>query len=465
MGQTSRFPDGRLEERFEDKHPPFRLTEARREAARCLYCWDAPCLKACPADVDVPTFIRKIATGNARGAARTILATNLLAASCARVCPVETLCEGACVYVAREMPAISIGRLQRWAIEAGGGPEILEKAPPTGHSVGLVGAGPASLACAGQLARLGHAPVIYEKRNHPGGLNVAGIAPYKMPAKDARAEAEAILAMGVEVRYGVELGSDVTADELLDSHEAVFLGPGLGPDSPLGVPGESGPGVEGALAWIDRMKLDPRTSVEGIDRAIVVGGGNTAVDAARELKGLGVASVTLLYRRTLADMPAYEHELGPARREGVALREEAAIAEFLRGENGTLEAVRIAATDGGRPTSRELGSMPADLVLLAIGQSRLSALADLFPGVECDDAGTIVVDASTGVTGNPRVFAGGDAVNGGREVVDAAAHGHLAARSIDRLLRDGKLSPPPPVPSRSIGGPDSVPRPPGASHA
>jgi glutamate synthase (NADPH/NADH) small chain len=457
---------GRLEERFAEKRPPLSDTEAVREAARCLYCYDAPCIRGCPTHIDIPTFIRKIATGNPRGAARTILTSNLLGASCAKVCPVEVLCEGQCVYVSDGRTPIAIGRLQRWAMESGGGPELLERKPKTGHSVGLVGGGPASLACAGELALKGHAPVIYERSEMPGGLNLSGIAPYKLKVDEALEEAEAILALGVKLRPGTEVGGNVTVDELFARHEALFLGPGLGSDSRLGVPGERGPGVEGAVAWIERMKLDPAASVAGIRRAIVVGGGNTAIDAARELRGLGVESVTVAYRRTVEEMPAYEHEVGPARREGVVVLERTAVAAFERTEEGgPLARVRLVEAENGRPTDRELVTLPADLVLLAIGQSTLADLVRLFPDVKCDRQGRIVVDPETFVTGNPRVFAGGDAVNGGKEVVNAVHDGQVAARAIDRLLREGALAPPVPVPPKSVGGPDSRPKPPGASHA
>jgi len=427
-------PADRLELRFVEKNPPLSPTEARREAARCLYCVDAPCIHACPTSIDVPTFIRKIGSGNLRGAARTILSANLLGASCARVCPVEVLCEGACVYTTDGRPAIPIGRLQRYAMDHGGGPELLAKAPPTGRSVGLVGGGPASLACAAKLALLGHAPVIYEKRALPGGLSTTGVAPYKQLAEESLAEVDALLALGVELRPGVEVGADVTARELLDRHDAVFLGPGLGGDTRLGVPGEDGPGVVGAVEWIERVKNDASASVAGIGAAIVVGGGNTAVDAARELRGLGVASVTLAYRRPRSRMRAYAHELDAARREGVVVRESVAVAEFLR-DGGRLTGARLVATEAGASTSRDAGTLPADLAVLAIGQAKLVDLARLFDGVACDAKGRIVADADTGRTGNPRVFAGGDARNGGKEVVNAAQEGQAAAVAIDALLR------------------------------
>jgi glutamate synthase (NADPH/NADH) small chain len=418
----------RLERRFPDAKPTYADGEAVGEANRCLYCHDAPCVRACPTGIDIPGFIRKIATGNVRGSARTILSANLLGYSCARVCPVEVLCVGACVYNDwHRYPPIQIGRLQRYAVEktldSGKAATLFSRAPATGKKVACVGAGPASLAAAGYLALEGVAVTVYEKRALAGGLNTTGVAPYKMHVEGALAEVEFVRSLGVSIRTGIELGRDVKPADLLRDHDAVFLGLGLGADARLGIPGEQGAGVVGATAWIERLKLEPGFVLAGVQRALVVGGGNTAIDAARELARLGVPEVTMVYRRTTADMPGYAHEMEQARKEGVRLLERAVPKEFTRDGGGRLTALRLA--DG-----RELA---ADLVVLGIGQARLRELVGQFPGVALDAKGFIVVDDATGRTGNPKVFAGGDAL-GGELVVTAVQEGKRAARAICATL-------------------------------
>lgn len=425
----------RLETRFEDKKPAFDASEAIREANRCLYCYHAPCIAACPTSIDIPTFIRKIATGNLRGSARTILKANLLGASCATVCPVEVLCEGACVYNNAEQKPIEIGRLQRFAMEQARSPDLLERAKPSRRSVALVGAGPASLACGGTLSLLGHRAVLFERDAFGGGLNMTGVAPYKLRAEGCLSEVAFIRELGVEIRTGVEVGRDLKPETLLADYDAVFLGLGLGADSLSGVPGGDGPGVLGALAWIRRMKLAPSAPLDGLRSAVVVGGGNTALDAVQELAALGVPRVTLVYRRSEKEMPGYAHEWEGAKKLEVRLVAGAVVAAVERAEGGGLEAVALHRAEGGRDTGEPLERVACDLLLVATGQERLRALAESFPGVRCDAKGRVVADAATLSTGNPRVFTGGDCYNGGKEVVNAADEGQRAARAIDALLR------------------------------
>ncbi len=429
MTPTPPLPEDRLERRLADGKPLYTPAEAVVEANRCLYCHDAPCVAACPTGIDVPTFIRRIAHENVTGAARTILSANVLGYSCSRVCPVEVLCAGACVYNAwHRDPPIAIGRLQRYATEAavlqGRAASLLDRAPANGRRVACVGAGPASLACAAYLAVEGFAVTIYEKRPLAGGLNTSGVAPYKMPADDALAEVEFVRSLGVEIRTGIEVTTGPTAEALVREFDAVFLGPGLGVDAKLGVPGEDGHGVVGAVAWIERMKLGPEGLPAGVRRAVVIGGGNTAIDAARELAGLGVPFVSMLYRRTTKDMSGYAHELEQARRAGVVLVERAVPAAFVRDAAGVLTGVTLQSGETHR----------CELAVVAIGQARLNELAECFPGVELDARGSLVADPLTGATGHPKVFAGGDAMRGGELVVTAVQDGKRAARGICAAL-------------------------------
>jgi glutamate synthase (NADPH/NADH) small chain len=419
-------PDGRLETKLDDLKPLYSDGEAIAEANRCLYCQDAPCIAACPTGIDIPTFIRKIGTENVRGSARTILSANILGYSCARVCPVEVLCAGACVYNAWERTPIAIGRLQRYATEkvmsSGAAATLLPKAPANGKKIACVGAGPASLACAGYLALEGCSVTVYEKRTLAGGLNSTGVAPYKMHVDGALAEVEFIRSLGVTIKTGVEVGKGVAPEQLLKDHDAVFLGCGLGTDSLLNIAGAHGAGVTGAVAWIERMKLEPGFGLKAVTHAVVIGGGNTAIDAALELARLGVPDVALLYRRTEADMSGYKHELHHAREEGVRLIERATPEAFVR-DGGTLKAIRLA-------DSREF---PCQLAVLAIGQGSLGSLAQSFPGVKTDARGRVQAEAGTGRTGNPKLWVGGDAT-GGELVVTAVQDGKRAAKSIAAAL-------------------------------
>jgi dihydropyrimidine dehydrogenase (NAD+) subunit PreT len=419
-------PSGRAESALPDKKPPMTEAEARLEAERCLYCADAPCTKACPTSIDVPGFIKRIASGNVRGSARVIFEQNILGASCSRVCPVEVLCEGSCVYEAWQHKPIAIGRLQRFATETATqqAPGLLagKAAGKGGKRVACVGAGPASLAFAATLALEGHKATVYDKRPLPGGLNTTGVAPYKLHADESLAEVDWVASLGVEIRCGVEIGKDVAAPQLLAEHDAVFLGLGLGEDSKLGIPGEDGPGVTGATAWIEQMKLTPG-AVAKLGHVVVVGGGNTALDVARECAKLGAEAVMMVYRRGVADMSGYTHELAAAREEGVIFVDQAKPVAILRDAQGKVRGMRVSKS-GGEP------ELPCDLAVVAIGQSKLRTVAQQFPGVALDARGCVVADAQTGATGNPKVFSGGDCVNGGKEVVNAVAEGRNAARHL-----------------------------------
>lgn len=428
MSATESIPGQRLERLLPDAKPTYEPGEAIAEANRCLYCHDAPCIEACPTGIDIPSFIKKIASDNVRGSAKVILSANLLGYSCARVCPVEVLCVGACVYNDWHRAPIQIGRLQRYAVEKtfenGHAATLLPKAKANGFKAACVGAGPSSLAAAGYLALEGFETTLFEKRAVAGGLNSTGVAPYKMHVEGAMAEVGYIRSLGVTVRERAEIGTHTSAADLLRDYDAIFLGVGLGSDSKLGIPGEDGASVVGATAWIERMKLEPGYSVAGVQKALVLGGGNTAIDVARELAKLGVPEVSMVYRRTALEMPGYAHEMEHARQEGVSLVERAVPASFVRDGAGKLTGLKLA---DGRV-------LPADLVVLGIGQAKLREVASQFAGVVLDEKGRIVVDPKTGRTGNPKVFAGGDAISGGQEVVNAAQEGKRAARAICAML-------------------------------
>lgn len=435
-GVTAALPEGRLETRLADKAPLYTRAEAVTEANRCIYCADAPCVAACPTGIDIPTFIHKISTDNIKGAARTIFADNLLGASCARVCPVEVLCAGSCVYNHWGREPIQIGRLQRYATETAlaRDAELLARTrrAPSGKRVACVGAGPASLAVAGHLALDGHTVHVFEQRRWAGGLNTTGVAPYKLHASDSISEVEMILGLGdIELRTGIEVvegeprSGQIATSVLLEEYDAIFIGIGLGPDNFLGVEGEDGDGVVGATAFIERLKLDPELNLEGVRTVLVVGGGNTAIDIARELAQLGVPDVAMVYRKTQAAMSGYAHEMVGARKDGVRWIENRQPSAIVR-EAGRLVGLKVGATDGSG--KEEL--LPCDLIALAIGQSRLTRLAAAFEGVELDERGRVRVDEATCRTGHPKVYAGGDCVNGGKEVVNAAQHGKVAARAI-----------------------------------
>jgi len=422
-------PKRRSEQDFSEAHPVYSHHDALAEARRCLFCFDAPCIKACPTAIDVPTFIRKIAEGNVRGAAKAILAATILGYSCGRVCPDEVLCAGSCVLKDFPKPVIQIARLQRYATETlvREGRRFFSPAAKTGKKVALIGAGPASLACAHELRLLGHEAVLFEKRQFPGGLNTTGVAPYKMQADDALLEVDYIRGIGVEVRTGFEVGRDIDPLSLLREYDALFIGIGMGRDTRLHVPGESGAGVVNALEWIEEMKTtDHRALPSGVRHALVIGGGNTALDAARALCRLGVPEVTMLYRRTAQVMPGFRHELEAARLEGVRFVERAVVTEILR-DGQRLSGARVRIMD-------EETVLPADFIVVAIGQTKWRDTPMKLPGVELNEAGEISVDPATGRTGNPQIYAGGDATPGMKLVVQAVAEGKRAAQAMHRDL-------------------------------
>ena len=432
-------PDDRAEVVFEDYKPAYTMAQALAEANRCLYCAHPPCVSACPTSIDIPTFIRRIADENPLGSAQTIFDANILGMSCARVCPVEVLCVGDCVYNAMGVPPIQIGKLQRYATDLAfeRGERFFEAGEDTGKRVALVGAGPASLAAAHELRRFGHSVTIFERDDHLGGLNTTGVAPYKMKADRALEEAAWILGIGgVEVRSNVNVPGDVSWAELEEGFDAVFIGFGLGPDRLLDLPNADASGIHGAVDFIAQMKLEA-VDLSHVKRAVVLGGGNTALDCVRELPGLGVAEVSMVYRGDEASMSGYAHEWAVAKQLGVRGAWRLQPVGFVAGDAGQVTGVRCQPLGADkRPLAgAEEVVIAADLVLLAIGQSRLGDLAAALDGVEVE-WGRILTDEH-GATGRPGVWAGGDCANGGKEVVNAAAEGKAAARSIHAHLTGG----------------------------
>ncbi|MQT14243.1 NAD(P)-dependent oxidoreductase [Segnochrobactrum spirostomi] len=434
--RAGRLPSDDLARNFSDLHPVLTDHEAAVEAGRCLFCYDAPCMQACPTSIDVPLFIRQISTGNRVGAARTILDANALGAMCARVCPTETLCEEACVRNAGESKPIEIGRLQRYATDAvvPTGRQIFRRAAPTGRRVAVVGAGPAGLSCAHGLARAGHDVVIYDARPKAGGLNEYGIAAYKAAGGIAEQEVAWLLAIGgIEIRAGIALGRDVSLDALLADHDAVFLGMGLQGINALGLGGETA-GVRDAVDFIaDLRQAQADGRLDGVAtgrRVIVIGGGMTAVDAAIQSKKLGADEVTIVYRRGAEAMNASVYEQELAQLNGVTIRHWARPAA-LESDQGRLVGVRFeetASRDGRLVDAGRSFRLEADLLLTAIGQTFVAA--PLTGALELEN-GRIKVDEIR-ATSLPRVWAGGDCVAGGEDLtVVAVEDGKIAARAID----------------------------------
>jgi len=423
--------------------PPMTRNEAAVEAARCLMCYDAPCTHACPTHIDIPKFIKKIATENLRGSARTILESNLLGATCARVCPVQELCEGACVLGTEHKP-IAIGRLQRHAMDFvyAKGTDLFQPGEATGKKVAIIGAGPAGLSCAGELAKRGHSVTLFEKRDLAGGLSTYGIIGLREPAEVARAEVAMVERLGVKLETGKELGTDFTLADLQANFGAVFLGVGLGATPGLGIPGEEY--IIDGLEYIEQSKLDAPNLVIGRN-VVVIGAGNTAIDCATIAKRLGASQVTMVYRRTEKEMTAYAHEYDFIKREGVSF---CFLTQPVRvhAENGmvnSLECLRMSlgpADVSGRPSPQPVAGseffLPADQVVKAIGQQKPSLASRLKLKTE---KGFIHVNSNF-ETSLPGIYAGGDCIRarGAASTVRAVQDGKLAGHSIhERLVEHG----------------------------
>lgn len=437
---AGRLDGATLAQHFGDVAPPLTRQQALIESSRCHFCYDAPCIGACPTGIDIPGFIRAISTDNLRGAAHKILDANIFGGQCARVCPTEILCEGECVRNGPEDKPVEIGALQRyatdWVFETN--TKLYSRAPSTGKRVGVVGAGPAGLACAHALAKLGHDVDVYEAKPKAGGLNEYGIAAYKVVDFSAR-EVEWLLSIGgIKVHHGIALGRDITIADLKQRFAAVFIGIGLGGVNALGVAGEDEAGVRNAVDFIAELRqATDKGQVQVGRRVVVIGGGNTAIDAAIQSKRLGAERVTLAYRRGAETMSATSHEQAFAKEEGVHVLHFARPVELLR-KDGVLCGVRFEHTSidpaGKLVGSGEFFVEEADVVLKAIGQTLVERHLEEGPATR---GGRIIADAS-GATNIPGVFAGGDCVGGKTDLtVQSVADGKAAAAAIHLYLSQG----------------------------
>ncbi|MEO7660424.1 MAG: NAD(P)-dependent oxidoreductase [Pyrinomonadaceae bacterium] len=429
-----------IEQNFSEINPAMSAAEAGVEANRCLFCYDAPCIHACPTGIDVPSFIKKIATGNLFGSARVIFDANPIGASCARVCPVEVLCEGACVEKTLLHKPIEIGRLQRYATDFAleSGRQIFTKGESNGKSVGIVGSGPAGLSCAAYLARLGYDVTVYERKEKAGGLDTYGMAEYKMPQKVSLSEVEHIAQMGVKFLLNTEIVgpeqgephivagiNHVSFGQLREWHDAIFMAVGLGETNRLNIPGEDLEGVIDALAFIEQIKTRDWKSVPLGNKVAVIGAGNTAVDAVTQAKRLGAEKVMMVYRRTEADAPAYDYEMKLARNDGIEFHWQTAPVEIVG--DGRVSSLRCVKPDGG------IVEIECDMVIKAIGQQKMRSFFETVAAIAIDEKGRVVVNDQM-QTSDHKIFAGGDCANGGAEAVDASQMGKHAAQGIHLSL-------------------------------
>lgn len=438
------------ENNFRELRPAFTDQAAMAEASRCLYCYDSPCMRSCPTHIDVSTFIKKITTGNLTGSAKTIFSSNWVPLTCAKACPVEVLCEGACVYNEKGEKPIEIGRLQRHVIENyfnSGAPQLFEKNPSNGKKVAVVGSGPAGMSCSAELSLLGYDVTVYESSSVPGGLNTWGIAPYKMRREDSMKEVQNVKNLGVKILTNTTVGKDISADELITNNDAVFLGIGLGNSNALRIPGEDLQGVYGATEFIESVKKEDWANVHVGKRVAVIGAGNTAIDAATEAKRLGAEEVMIIYRRSSNDLSAYKHEYELAKKDGILFyffTSPVSIVGKKYVEGLSCIVMEHTSPDkSGKCGVRNLpGSeflIPCDMIIEAIGQEPQEKFVHSFTGVKMK-MGRIAVNNETYQTANPKVFSGGDCANGGKEVVNAAYEGKMAAKAIHNFLNNSSVN-------------------------
>lgn len=441
--QNNRLSKEVLAEKFSDVHPPFEHIEgAMIEADRCINCYDAPCTKSCPTSIDVPLFIKQISSGNIKGSAKTIFTSNVMGGGCSKVCPVEKLCEGACVYNLLEEEPISIAKLQRFSTEKAihGKWKLFERKPSNGKKVAVVGAGPAGLACAHALSLHGVDVTIFEKEEKGGGLMTYGVAAYKVTPDFCKSEVDYILSIGgIDVQYNKELGKDITLAELQQKYDAVFLGIGVGIARSLDIPGEELDGVVDAISFIYGLRTNDYSSIAVGDKVAVIGMGMTAIDAATQSKRLGAKEVTMIYRRTENEKPCTDVELDLAKLDGCSFIWLANPKEII-GENGKVKKLVCNKMELGEPDASgrrapvdtgETFTIDVDMIIKAAGQMPFEELVNKSSVKNKSGKISINTNSETNLKG---VFAGGDSVNGGKEVVDAVQAGKDGARGILEYL-------------------------------
>lgn len=420
--------EAEFEANFEQLKPVMTQTQAHIESSRCLFCYDAPCIKACPTGIDIPLFIRQINADNVDGAAKTIYDSNWLGNACGKVCPTEVLCEGSCVYTNEDAPAIEIGRLQTFATTNAINEQtkLYKMAPDNGKKVAIIGAGPAGVAAACELRMLGYSVEIFEAKKQPSGLTVHGVAPYKITNQEALMEMDYLQKQfGYTVHFEKPIQSAQEIKALEEGFHAIFIGVGNANTRSLGLPGEGLTNCVGATEFIEELRKE-HAKVSVPNNVVVIGGGNTAMDAASESARMGATNVTLVYRGSIDGKGAYEFEYDLAKAVGVKGVFNAQPKAVLG--NGKVASVRFANDDGSE------FELPCDMVILATGQEKHRNLFSLIDGLELDEKGRVKANELSFQTSNPKYFAGGDAVNGGAEVVNAAFEGKRAAQGIHKWL-------------------------------
>ena len=423
-----------FEQNFAQKKPLMNSTEAHFESSRCLFCYDAPCVQACPTGIDIPLFIKQIHTGNTIGSAKTIFDSNWLGNACGKICPTGVLCEGACVYNHQDVPPIQIGRLQNYATAKAikNDIQLFKAGEDNGKKVAIIGAGPAGIACACELRTMGFSVDIYDAKAKPSGLTVYGIAAYKITNEEVLDEIQYLeKQLGLNFIYNSPISTKEQIQKLEADYDAIFLGVGLGATATLSLPGEDKKGVVGAVEFIEDLRMK-HADQKVPDTVVVIGGGNTAMDAASQAARLGAEKVTLAYRRGKDRMGAYGFEYKLAISAGVDSLFEAQPIEIVG--NGSATGVKFIKTKSVDGKLEYIdGSefvVDCDLVIKATGQAKQGSFLSLIDGLELDKRNKIIVKENTFQTTNPKYFAGGDAVNGGAEVVNAAYDGKMAAKGI-----------------------------------